>query len=305
MNLRLYLGLLLFPIFTGATFNLAAYAVHSFSPSGAAAWRFGIAAVVMLALLAMREKGNFGALRRNAGLFLLLGIVGVFGFNLLFFVGMKHTSPVNGSLIMATNPLVTTVLAALLLHEKITFRQWAGMLGSLAGVLLVITHGSWEIMRTLSLNSGDLAVLGGNLCWALYGVLGKRFIRASTNLANTTYTMVVGALGLIAVSVADPNPVALSEIPAGAWGAILFMAVCTSVIGYLVWNRGIAELGASRTSLFFNLVPVVTMIISACTGQTLTSVQLLGALLVIGGVLTATGAWKMFRPAGNILPYHK
>lgn len=74
-----------------------------------------------------------------------------------------------------------------------------------------------------------------------------------------------------------------------AWGAILFMAIFTSVLGYLWWNKGIETIGASNTSLFFNLVPVVTMVLLIITGTPVTLVQILGTLLVILGVLTSTG----------------
>ena len=66
----------------------------------------------------------------------MLGIVGVFGFNFFFFLGMKHTEAMNGALIMATNPLVTTLLASFILREKIIKRQGIGMLLALLGVCL-------------------------------------------------------------------------------------------------------------------------------------------------------------------------
>lgn len=70
-----------------------------------------------------------------------------------------------------------------------------------------------------------------------------------------------------------------------AWGAILFMAIGMSVFGYLWWNNGIAQIGAARTSLFFNLVPVVTMIISFIEGVNITLAQSVGMILVVTGVL--------------------
>ena len=132
-------------------------------------------------------------------------------------------------------------------------------------------------------------ILAGNVCWAFYGVLGRRYVKDSSPLATTTYTMVIGALSLVAVSLFTSNPVPMSAIPVAAWGAIIFMALCTTVLGYLWWNLGMKEIGASKTALFFNLVPVVTMIISLLTGASLTLFQFLGAILVIMGVLTSSG----------------
>lgn len=75
------------------------------------------------------------------------------------------------------------------------------------------------------------------------------------------------------------------EIPLQVWGGILFMAVCTSVLGYLWWNQAIAVIGANQTAIFFNLVPIVAMLGSMVLGQEITLIQLAGAVTVIGGVL--------------------
>ena len=281
--------LLGFSIFTGATFNLAKYTLDYFSPSSAAAWRFGLAAVMMLIILAITQGVKQEHLKRNAIPYVVLGIVGIFGFNALFFIGLEYTSPLNGALIMGTNPLLTTILARLILKDPITKRQIIGIFFALVGVLLVITQGSLEIIKDLSFSIGDLIILAGNLCWSLYGVLGRRFVKGSNSLATTTYTMIIGAISLIIVSLFTSNPVPLSNIPIGAWGSIAFMAFFTSVLGYLWWNQGIKEIGAGKTSLFFNIVPVVTMIISFIVGTPISIFQMIGALLVISGVLVASG----------------
>lgn len=281
--------LLGFSIFTGATFNLAKYTLDYFSPSSAAAWRFGLAAVTMLMILAVTQGVNLALLKANAIPYVVLGMVGIFGFNALFFVGLEYTSPLNGALIMGTNPLLTTILARLILKEPITKRQIIGIFFAFVGVFLVITQGSLEIIKDLSFSIGDLIILAGNLCWSLYGVLSRRFVKGSTSLETTTYTMIIGAISLIAVSLFTSNAEPLSHIPIGAWGSIAFMAFFTSVLGYLWWNQGIKEIGAGKTSLFFNIVPVVTMAISLVVGTPISVFQMIGALLVISGVLVASG----------------
>ncbi|OGX68254.1 MAG: transporter [Paenibacillus sp. RIFOXYA1_FULL_44_5] len=288
MRIKIYVMLLFVSIFIGAAFNLAAYAVHYFSAPAAAAWRFGLAAFLILILLLLKERMNAAAFKSNWRMFVLLGILGVFGFNALFFEGMKTTSPLNGSLIMATNPLVSALLARYIIKDTLTARQVTGILFSLLGVLLVITHGSWQVIHTLSFSNGDLLIVGGNLCWALYAVLNRRFIRGSSSLATTAYTMTVGAVCLLLFSQSVPSLSPGSGIPAAAWGAIAFMAVFTSVLGYLWWNEGIAEIGVSKTSIFFNFVPLVTMLLSLISGTPVTFVQLIGTAMVISGVVIAS-----------------
>ncbi|WP_318582635.1 DMT family transporter [Bacillus paranthracis] len=289
MKNKVYAQLLGFAIFTGGTFNASKYAVQYFEAIHIAAWRFGIAAFVMLCLLKLRKDFEVEVWRQNRIYYLLLGIVGVFGFNFFFFLGMKHTEAMNGALIMATNPLVTTLLASVILREKIVKRQGIGMLLALIGVVFVLTQGSFIAIQNLSFSKGDFYILLGNICWALYGVLGRKFIKTGSPIQTTTYTMTIGALAFTIMSFTQKSTVPLFEITLLAWGAILFMAIGMSVLGYLWWNNGIAQIGAARTSLFFNLVPVVTMIISFLEGVNIAPAQCIGMILVITGVMCSSG----------------
>ncbi|MEB2294532.1 DMT family transporter [Priestia megaterium] len=295
MKSRIYLMLIGFAIFTGATFNLAKYAVHYFSPASAAAWRFGIAALVMVLILGLQKQIKSKTIKIHWKMYILLGIIGIFGFNAFFFLGMQYTSPLNGALIMGTNPLVTALFAYFILKNPITKQQMLGISFALVGVILVLTQGSLEIIQTLSISKGDLLILAGNLCWALYGVLGRKYLSGSSSMETTTYTMIVGSLCLVILTAFSPSPQPLSHVTWSAWGAILFMALFTSVLGYLWWNKGMATIGASNTSLFFNLVPVVTMILSILTGSLITLPQVIGTCLVILGVLTASGFLNLRR----------
>ncbi|YCA46346.1 EamA family transporter (plasmid) [Bacillus sp. JZ8] len=284
-----------FAVFTGATFNLAQYSVHYFSAASAAAWRFGIAALVMILILRWQKQIKLKIIKAHWKMYILLGIVGIFGFNTFFFLGMQYTSPLNGALIMGTNPLVTALFAYFILKNPITKQQSLGIFFALVGVILVLTQGSLEIVQTLSISKGDLLILSGNVCWALYGVLGRKYLKGSSSMETTTYTMITGSLCLIVLAAFLPNPQPLSHVTVSAWGAILFMALFTSVLGYLWWNKGMATIGASNTSLFFNLVPVVTMILSILTGAPVSLPQVIGTCLVILGVLTASGFLRLRR----------
>ncbi|WP_281869963.1 DMT family transporter [Brevibacillus parabrevis] len=290
MNAKLFFMLLSFSIFTGATFNLAKYTVDYFSPFAAAAWRFGLAAMVMVAaILLIKERGKTGFLKHHAMMYTILGVIGIFGFNALFFLGMKFTSPVNGALIMATNPLITTIFSKYILGTPISKQQAWGISFSLLGVIFVLTQGSWSVISNLSFSVGDMLILLGNVCWALYGVLGRRYLRNSSSLQTTTSTMVAGACFLVMLSSVTPHPQPVSGVPVEAWGAIAFMAFFTTVLGYLFWNEGVKAIGASKTSIFFNVVPVVTMILSWLSGMSVTWIQIGGAVLVFVGVVFASG----------------
>lgn len=298
MKSRIYMMLLGVAVFNGITFHLAKLTVRYFSVFSVAALRFSLAAVIMLGIVGLQKNIKWDSIKKNCVAYMILGIVGIFGFNALFFWGMKYTSQLNAALIMATNPLVTTLFSYILLKAPISRRQKFGIFIALLGVIIVITQGRWEVMQTASFSKGDILIVLGNVCWALYGVFAKKYLKNSTPIETTTYSMVIGAIGLMGLAIFLPQPLIVIEAPVSAWNAILFMAIFTSVLGYLWWNKAIEIIGTVNTSLFFNLVPIVTMIISILNGTSITLYQTLGTILVLVGVISSTGKIKFF----NIRP---
>ena len=270
-------------LFWGANFNLAGLVLEDMAPMAAAAGRFGLAALIMALLVAGR--GEFAAMlavaRRHGGRLALVGIVGIAGFNLLFFDAMRTTSAVNGALIMATNPLLTAVLAAAFLGEQLPGRQIAAIPVALAGVSLVILGG--RAGEGVEFGFGDLEMLGANLAWAAYNVLARKLMPPGPQLANVTVMMTAGALVLAMVAGLSGSAFALPGPKAGA--ALLLMAVTGSVLAYLFWSMAITRLGAGRTALFLNLVPVFAATIATLGGSPPNPAQLGGGAVVIMAVI--------------------
>lgn len=265
----------------GANFNLSKHVLVDLHALVAGAARFDIAALVMLAITSIR--GQRVPLIRHGIAYATLGLVGIAGFNVLFFYGMQMTSAVNGALVMALNPLLTALLAYLLKVHRPDTRQLVAFPIGAAGVAVVVLGGGAH----LRIGNGDLLMLAGNLCWAFYNVMvGKLLPRDVGGLANTTGVMVAGAIALTLVALLAGAPV---TVPGSeALGSLLLMSLGGSVLAYLFWNAGIARLGAARTALFLNLVPVSAMVISAFEGEPPTWVQLAGGAVVIGAVSLAS-----------------
>jgi drug/metabolite transporter (DMT)-like permease len=277
----------------GANFNLSKHILIDLHALVAGAARFDIAAVAMLAISAIR--GQRLPLIRHGAAYATLGLVGIAGFNVLFFYGMQMTSAVNGALIMALNPLLTALLAyALKVHRPDTRQLVAFPIGA-AGVAVVVLGGG----ARLQIGDGDILMLAGNLCWAFYNVLvGKLLPRDVGGLANTTGLMLAGAIALTLATVLVGAPVTAPG--SDALGSLLIMSLGGTVLAYLLWNDGIARLGAARTALFLNLVPVSSMAISAFEGRPPTWVQLAGGAIVIGAVSLASLAPS--RPGLSLSP---
>lgn len=278
-----YLLVALTAVMWGANFNLAKPVLAELHPFVAGADRYLIAAAIMLALTYFRGER---VPLRHARTYVILGIVGVFGFNLFFFLGMASTSPVNGALIMALNPLTTRLIAWAMLGDKPTPRQLLAFPVGIVGVAIVVLGAGAQVYVAI----GDLFLMIANINWAFYNVLVKRQMPQDTSsVASTAGIMSVGALALTAVALIAGASFSLPSLHAGS--ALIAMSVGGGVLAYLFWNIGIALLGAARAAVFLNLVPVASMLISAVSGEPPTPVQLFGGALVIGAVsFSALGA---------------
>jgi drug/metabolite transporter (DMT)-like permease len=296
-----YLALVCATLFWGANFNVGKFALAHMHPLNIAAWRFLIAAACMCGILALKEGFNFPSIGRNLWLYSIMGLVGIFGFNAMFFYGLRLTSSVNGSLIMALNPTITVILSSLVARERITARQILGLTLSMVGVVVVVTRASLQALLGLHFSWGEFIILIGNVCWATYAVIGKRFLRNVTALQTTAVTMVFGACFLGALAGLQGSGQPFVEQPTPVILSVVFMAVFGSVLAYFWWNSGIAKIGAARTAVFFDLVPIWTMLIAVSVGEEVSSIQLLGSVLVISGVLFSSGV--QFRaPAAKVQP---
>jgi len=289
-SLSIYFLILLTTVFWGLNFNIAKYVINEVTPYTAAAERVLIAALIMFIYILVRERGHIEALSKNFVAFTILGLIGVTGFNAAFFLGLSITTPINGALIMATNPLTTVLLAALIEGNKISMQQKLGMVLSFASVVIVITGGSLTTLSQVNLANGDIIIIIGSLAWSVYGIGCRRYTKQTSLLLVTGYTMIIGAVASVLLAlVMEPGQFPVLDVPYSTNAALLFMAIFGTVLAYLFWNLGMKKVGVANTSIFFNIVPVTTMSITLLQGGNITSVQLIAASGVILGVLIATG----------------
>lgn len=291
MNLpAVYLRLVLTALMWAAMFHVSHYAVAHMSPLATLAWRFGLAALVFVPLVAWREGWSFDGLRRNALVLAVMATVGVFGFNMGLFYGLKATSAVNGALIVGVTPALTAVLAALIHRRLPSGAQILGLALGLMGVVTVISHGSWTELASLHVASGDALVLGGALCWAIYTALPQRFVKGLSSVQVAASTVIGGAV--LMVGFASATTTDLVQWP--SWhmlAAIGFMGLFGSVLAYLWWNDGIKVIGPTQAAICMNFVPLFATLIGLLRGQQVAGAQWLGAAMVVGGVLVSA-LWK-------------
>lgn len=287
-------------LWSGA-FITGKFSVQEFPPFALTFFRFLFALPFIFTILYLKDRNNLFPHGKQWRALLLLGFVGTFCYHALFFSSLSYTTAINSSLIGAINPMVTTLLAAMFFGERLTALRVLGILLSFLGVFLFITNGNLQVISQFHVNHGDFLMLIAVFCFAVYSLLSRRYMKQYqlTPFMVTAYTF------LICVIMSGPfvlweNPAAyLSATTARGWLSILYMSVFASVLGYLFQAIAIQRIGAPRTAVFINLVPIFTIIQSVTIlGESITFIKLLCAAIVITGVYLAT------RPEAKVFSLH-
>ena len=239
-------------------------------PIALAFWRWAIALLLILPLAWPHARSQWPLLRKGWQPVLLLGLLGVGGYNTFAYVALQYTGATNAVLLNSFIPIVTIALSWAFLGKHLKPVEALGVALSFAGAATIICHGDLQVLAGLAPNRGDLWMLGAVLTWALYTV-GLQWRPAGVHpmlmLAALT------GVGLAALAPAYAWELGWFGGGPGAgrhmalhWGSLLgvaYVGILPSFLGYVFYNRAVAEVGANQASLFIHLMPVFGTLLSA------------------------------------------
>jgi len=255
-------------------------------PLTLAAARFLIASLVFAALLRRRplEERRPG---RDRWLLLGMALSGVVVFAPTLYLGLRFTTAVNATLVNGMGPLITGLLAAVLVREPMSARQLTGAIVGLAGVIVLISGGSLAFWQAVRGNVGDLIVLGAVTLWGLYSVLGRQVMRHRSALSATALSDFLGLPVLLLAAAWEVQTFAVSVRPQVVL-AVLYIGIAPTVVGFLSWNAGVRRLGSSGAMVFYNTLPLYGALLGYLfLGESVGPAHLVGGALIIGGGLWA------------------
>ncbi|NLT94439.1 MAG: DMT family transporter [Clostridia bacterium] len=272
--------------FWSGAFIAGKYGIQEFSPVALTFFRFLIASLIIFIIMVRYEKKNWHLRKEDLKVILFLGAVGMIGYHVLFFGALKYTTSTNASIIAALNPIITSVLAALFAGEGLSAKRIGAILLALMGVILTITNWELRVLTELAFNKGDLLMLCAVLCWASYSVVSKIVMPKYSPLIISTYSFVVCTLLLIPFVIWEEITTGFLRFTTWTgWSSILYMAVFPTVIGYLIQQIAFKHIGASRTNIFINLVPVFSIFLATLIlHEEFSVLKLISAGIIISGV---------------------
>jgi drug/metabolite transporter (DMT)-like permease len=260
-------------------------------PLTLAASRFLVASSMLLILL-QRRPAQERRMGRDRWLLLGMAVTGVVLFSPLLYFGLNYTTAVSATLINALGPLITGLLAGLIIHEPMSRSQGVGALLGIIGVSVLISGGSVEFWQHIGRNPGDLIILGAVTLWALYSVLGRRVTAHRSAISATALSTFLGVPLLLVVAFWELRTTSVENwlrlVP-----VVLYIGIVPTVVGHVSWNESVRRLGASGAMVFYNTLPLYGVLLAyLLLGETLSPAHLLGGGLIIAGGLWAARAQR-------------
>lgn len=230
-------------------------------PVGLSFWRWVVALLCLLPIALPHLRREWPQLRAAWPWLLFFGALGTGGYNVLVYAGLQYTTAINGTLLNSFIPIMIVLISWLLQGKRLHGREAAGILMSCVGVLGIVSHGEWQQLRDLTLNVGDIWIFASVIAWSAYTLL----LSHRPKVHPLSFLTAISVTGLVFLF-----PFYLWEVMQGrqisatpaAIAAIVYTGVFPAFLGFILWNRGVAEVGPAKAGLFMHLVPAFGIVLS-------------------------------------------
>ncbi|MFK5953771.1 MAG: EamA family transporter, partial [Desulfobacterium sp.] len=218
-----------------------------------------------------------------------------FFYNILFFEGLRHIHAGRAALIIAMNPIVISLLSALLFKEKLNFIRGLGIILSVTGALVVISNGQLTGIVGYHMGKGELLLFGCVASWVSYSLIGKLIMGSLSPLVSVCYSSLAGTALLAVPFLINGQFHEIITYTLLDWCNLFYLGLFGTVLGFFWYYEGINTIGPMKASVFINVVPVSAIILSYfILDEAITPSLFSGGVLVIFGVY-ATNASDMVR----------
>jgi len=285
-----YLLLVLTMLLWSTNFVIARAIHGQIGPFGLAFGRWAIALVCLMPFGLPRLARTWPALRQQWRKLLLLGVFGIGLTNTLVYMALRSTTATNAVILNSATPMMVLVLGSLYFRQRLSHRQWAGMSMAMLGALLIVLKGNLTDMVHFQFNHGDVLVLAGGLCWAVYTLVLRSLLPGLDPLVMMMVLLLVGETLLLPAFVQETwqrGGFHLLSVPTMAW--LLYLGIFPSVLAFLMYNRAIAVVGAVKAAGFLYLMPAFGALLSiGLLGEDLHWFHVAGLAAIFSGIVASS-----------------
>ena len=257
-------------------------AVGVIFPTEIGFYRWLLAALLFTPFMLKPVFANWALIRPNLGKIAVLGVMGMVVYQSLAYYAATLTTATNMGIILSLMPLMSLTAAIISLGQRLTYGALVGAVLSFGGVVVVVSAGNLDALLQHGVNLGDGLMLVSTLSYAIYSTLLKKWQLRLPPLVLLYLQVLVAVVVLFPLFlVSSKEGLSAANIP-----LVLYACLLASMLAPLAWMHSIKTLGPSRTTLFFNLLPLITVLIAAVVlKEELALYHLVGGLLTLGGVI--------------------
>ena len=215
-------------------------------------------------------------------------VLGITIFNTLIYYAGHTTTALNLSLISITFPVFIIIISSFVFKEKITIQRLTGIVFVIIGVLILITKGDIKRLLNISFAAGDFWMLMAAVTFAVYSILVKRKPEMLSIISLQSATFLIGLIFLLPFFILDrmANPPILFD--AKTLTVILYTGILASLAAFILWNRSLMKIGASKAGMIYYTMPLFSGISAHLfLKESISMIHLYSAVLIISGILAA------------------
>ena len=273
------------PALWTVNYIVARKAPNVIGPHLLALGRWGLAAVVLIALSWPELRAKRSEILQNSLQYLILGACGMLICGAWVYQGARSTQAMNIALIYAASPVLISLGSVWLLGESFGKRQAAGVALALIGVVHVVVKGQWKALSQVQFVIGDLWILAATFSWAAYALLQKKWPSSLSATARLASICVGGVLTLLPFSIWEFFQPGLTVWGAQAIWLIVIAGLVPGLGAYWIYGWSQKILGANRTAVALYLGPLYAAFMTwAVLGEAPGWHHLVGGLLILPGV---------------------
>ncbi len=286
----IYFKLIGTAFFWGGTFVAGRMIAQQVGPYSASFIRFAMASLMLLAVVWKVEKNLPKPAAGDVLPLILMGMTGVFAYNVFFFKGLQLIAAGRAALIVANNPAVIAFFSAILFKDRLTAYRGAGIFLSVTGAMVVISGGNPVKALSGGVGAGELWILGCVASWATYSLIGKKGAAHLSPLVSVCYSSIVGTAALALPAFNEGLPEAVADFGPVEWGGLVYLSLFGTVLALTWYIDGIKRIGPTKASVFINFVPVSAVLLSFLILREPVTFSLLAGLLLVSSGVYLTNA---------------
>lgn len=280
-----YVFALLATILWSGNFIVARDIKDIVDPYSLSFYRWLLATIILLPFAIVPLIKNIVIVKRHFIYLSIVSILGVSLFNTLIYIASHTSSALNLSIISITFPIIVIIISRVIFKEHIGINKFTGILIVLAGVLLLITRGDISVLVNITFNIGDLWVLLAAISFAVYSILLRYKPKTLSMITFQLITFILGTIYLIPLFLWEFDTRVINEPTLNNTISILYIAICSSLLAFIFWNKSIELLGATKAGMIYYTLPIFTGSLAFIfLDETISYVHLFSILLIFIGI---------------------